>query len=593
MENGELRIESYISPFDKLRTSFGKTLCWCKYAIILLFISVIINDNIAQNDRWINYDGTLRPYWKIGKNAGMLKWSNDSTLYYLKYNKVGGGLDSAYFVYTKNPKGDHIKQMITGRKHFYWAMMDTLMLDLPGLGALRLYGENYYTDFYLTYNFNGAIDTIATLKYLRTKFKPDTTNFAVNILGGDSLKLLYQFGIDSTAFLDVPNDSTKFLRGNLTWGGLVANPDSAIWAKRSWVTAQNYLTATDTINYSNVEAAGGGNGIFTFVAGAPILITDNSSHWDSAYGWGNHASAGYLTSPVSYSDLTAGGGGSGILIFSTGSPSLATNNISNWNTAYGWGNHASAGYLTSPVSYSDLTAGGGGAGILIFTAGSPSLITDNSSSWNTAYGWGNHASAGYLTSPVSYSDLTAGGGGAGILIFTAGAPSLITDNSSSWNTAYGWGNHASAGYLTSEVDGSTTNEIQTLGTSGNTITLTGGGSVTAPYATTAGTVTNGVYTTGSYSNPSWITSLDYSKNTAGGGGSGILIFTTGSPSLETNNISNWNTAYGWGNHASAGYATASVGTEGYLYTVGGIKFYGRTLTVNGTGYTVITSAQEP
>ena len=44
--------------------------------------------------------------------------------------------------------------------------------------------------------------------------------------------------------------------------------------------------------------------------------------------------------------------------------------------------------------------------------------------------------------------------------------------------------------LTSEVDGSTTNELQTLGTSGNTITLTNGGSVTAPYATTAGSVSN-------------------------------------------------------------------------------------------------------
>jgi len=43
------------------------------------------------------------------------------------------------------------------------------------------------------------------------------------------------------------------------------------------------------------------------------------------------------------------------------------------------------------------------------------------------------------------------------------------------------------------ADTSATNEIQTLGTSGNTITLTGSTSVTAPYATTAGSVTNGVY----------------------------------------------------------------------------------------------------
>ena len=42
------------------------------------------------------------------------------------------------------------------------------------------------------------------------------------------------------------------------------------------------------------------------------------------------------------------------------------------------------------------------------------------------------------------------------------------------------------GDAVNDADSSTTNEIQTLGTSGNTITLTSGGSVTAPYATTAG-----------------------------------------------------------------------------------------------------------
>ena len=31
------------------------------------------------------------------------------------------------------------------------------------------------------------------------------------------------------------------------------------------------------------------------------------------------------------------------------------------------------------------------------TAGSYSVVTDNSQNWNSAYGWGNHAAAGYLT----------------------------------------------------------------------------------------------------------------------------------------------------------------------------------------------------
>lgn len=39
---------------------------------------------------------------------------------------------------------------------------------------------------------------------------------------------------------------------------------------------------------------------------------------------------------------------------------------------------------------------------------------------------------------------------------------VSTSDVTNWNTAYGWGDHSVAGYLTSEVDGSTTNELQTI-----------------------------------------------------------------------------------------------------------------------------------
>lgn len=61
----------------------------------------------------------------------------------------------------------------------------------------------------------------------------------------------------------------------------------------------------------------------------------------------------------------------------------------------------------------------------------------------------------------------------GLVKITGGATSQITDNSSNWNTAYGWGNHASAGYLTSvtahDLDGSAHNGI--TGTENNFMAL--------------------------------------------------------------------------------------------------------------------------
>ena len=65
-------------------------------------------------------------------------------------------------------------------------------------------------------------------------------------------------------------------------------------------------------------------------------------------------------------------------------------NITNWNTAYGWGNHADAGYLTS----SSLTETDP-----VFTASAAYGITSTKTAqWDAAYGWGNHAVQGYLQS---------------------------------------------------------------------------------------------------------------------------------------------------------------------------------------------------
>lgn len=121
-------------------------------------------------------------------------------------------------------------------------------------------------------------------------------------------------------------------------------------------------------------------------------------------------------------------------------------------TAFGWGDHSAAGYLTSETSHADVVVDGDFAsnGILKRTAaGVYGIVTDNSVSWNTAYGWGDHASAGYLTSETSHADVVVDGDFAsnGLLKRTAaGVYGIVTDNSGNWNSAYSWGNHASAGY---------------------------------------------------------------------------------------------------------------------------------------------------
>ncbi|UYE97296.1 virion structural protein [Cyanophage S-TIM54] len=68
-------------------------------------------------------------------------------------------------------------------------------------------------------------------------------------------------------------------------------------------------------------------------------------------------------------------------------------NITNWDTAYGWGNHATAGYQTDFTETDP-----------VFTAHVSSGITSTKiGQWDAAYGWGNHAVQGYLQSIAAQS----------------------------------------------------------------------------------------------------------------------------------------------------------------------------------------------
>jgi hypothetical protein len=82
----------------------------------------------------------------------------------------------------------------------------------------------------------------------------------------------------------------------------------------------------------------------------------------------------------------------------------------------------------------------------IFTASAAAGITStNISNWNTAYGWGNHALAGYATQTWVGANYYNTGQ---IDDFFSGAEAISGYNKSNWDTAFGWGDHAIEGYAT-------------------------------------------------------------------------------------------------------------------------------------------------
>ena len=257
-----------------------------------------------------------------------------------------------------------------------------------------------------------------------------------------------------------------------------------------------------------------GNGQFTFTP--PDL-----SNYDTAYGWGNHASAGYLTSLGDAAGVT-------------------TSKITNWDAAYSWGNHASAGYLTSYLESDTLDS--------VLERGS--TTTRNITTTGKILYANNYDNLGDLPGASTYHGMFAHVHGTGKGYFAhAGAWTELLDINSSMADL------GDVDLTVAPTDGQVLKWEQSSGSwkAANDLTGGGGGGLA-------------------------LTDLSASNATASGGGSlsynsGSGAFTFTPPDLssylttETDpvfsasdaaavtsaQIANWNSAYSWGNHGSQGY----------------------------------------
>jgi len=248
------------------------------------------------------------------------------------------------------------------------------------------------------------------------------------------------------------------------------------------------LSANRTWTINSMVYPSAGIAVSTGTAWA-TSITDNSSNWNTAFGWGNHASAGYATTTYvntqvanlvasapatldTLNELAAALGNDAAfsttvttalgnrLRIDTASQGLNGTQQSNGRTNLGLGSLATLSsigdaYITD-LAYSKLT-------------GVPSTFAPSAHTHDDRY----------------YTETEIGN-------FFSGASAITGYNKTNWDTAYGWGNHASGGYLT-----------------------------------TASAASTYVSLSGSYANPSWITSLAYSKIT------GVPAFITSYTEVDT------------------------------------------------------------
>lgn len=118
-------------------------------------------------------------------------------------------------------------------------------------------------------------------------------------------------------------------------------------------------------------------------------------------------------------------------------------NVANWDTAYGWGDHASGGYLT--------TLNGTGDFYMSAALGDRISLYDNRLDATNMYGFGVESGATYSKAATYhrwYLGVNADGGTSDTMELAAagltvnGTVTATGGNSTNWNTAYGWGDHA-------------------------------------------------------------------------------------------------------------------------------------------------------
>ena len=339
--------------------------------------------------------------------------------------------------------------------------------------------------------------------------------------------------------------------------------------------------------------------------------------------------AGFLTSYTETDPVFSGSPAGGI----------TNTNITNWNTAYGWGNHSTQGYLTAEAdTLATITARGAtttqnievGAltvnGNLTVTGTTTTIntinvrVSDNEITLNndvtgtptenagieverglsanvrirwdeTSDRWTfTNNGTNYYNFPINISDLPNDSGYISSYtetdpVFSASASASITSQDlTNWNLSYSWGNHASVGYLT-DITGesvSSLTDVNVTGVSNNQLLR---------YNSSTSDWENWT--------PNYLTS--YTETDP-------VFVASPSYGITNSNIGNWNTAFSWGNHAASGYLTGitseSIGdlsdvdtsttpTSGDALVWNGTNWAPAAVSSSGGGATVTTDDAAP
>jgi len=286
----------------------------------------------------------------------------------------------------------------------------------------------------------------------------------------------------------------------------------------------------------------------TSLGAAAGVTTQKITNWDNAYGWGNHASAGYLTSVPA---LALGG----LSNVSSNAPSdgqvLKWNNAnSEWEPGTDLTSSGGSGIALTDLSTSTGAASGGGSlsynnGTGVFTFAPADLTsfitaeTDTLQSVITRGGTVTSGSPSFGTNVIFTGTGTgAGNNGAPYVLWDKTNNDLLLSDDTSIILGYNGDLELKGGGTESLIrDKRATGSTLKIGADSLVLQNKDGNE---PYIECTDNGSVKIYHD---FNPILETTL-----------TGITV--SGSITASAGNSTNWNTAYGWGDHGAAGYLTS-------------------------------------
>jgi len=238
---------------------------------------------------------------------------------------------------------------------------------------------------------------------------------------------------------------------------------------------------TTFASLTSVSGGGGGGGGITSLAQdtTPQLGGDLDAQSNDISSVGTITATSIVKSGGASSEFLKADGSVDTSTYLTGHPSVSAAGSSNSNTGNTFIQNLTIdtnGHITALTTATASAGGGGGIGNVVEdttpqlggnldaqsndissvgTITATSLVKSGGASSEFLKADGSVDTSTYLTSETSHSDVLVDGdfSSQGIMLRggSAGTYSILTDNSSNWNTAYGWGDHGAGGYATTSV----------------------------------------------------------------------------------------------------------------------------------------------